>query len=35
MKVCIEIHSGEGGQDSRLFVQDMALAYIKMFNRFG
>lgn len=35
MKTIVEIHSAEGGDDSKLFVKDMALAYSKMFSRFG
>lgn len=31
----IEIKAAEGGADSRLFVQDLAGAYIKLANRFG
>ena len=29
MKRVIEIRSAEGGEDSKLFVKDMAQAYIK------
>jgi len=35
MKKIIEIRSAEGGQDSQLFVNDLANAYIKLFNRHG
>jgi protein subunit release factor A len=35
MKTIVEIHSAEGGDDSKLFVKDMAQAYIKMFQRHG
>ena len=34
MKVFLEIKAAEGGQDSLLFVQDLARAYKKMFNRY-
>lgn len=30
MKMIIEIHSAEGGDDSKLFVKDLAQAYMKM-----
>lgn len=29
----LEIRSAEGGDDSKLFVKDLAQAYIKMFER--
>jgi protein subunit release factor A len=35
MKAVIEVHSAEGGDDSKLFVKDLAQAYMKMFQRFG
>jgi protein subunit release factor A len=35
MKVIFEIHSAEGGEDSKLLVKDFAIAYQKMFSRFG
>jgi protein subunit release factor A len=35
MKKIIEIHAAEGGQDSSLFVRDLALAYTKTFQRIG
>lgn len=35
MKTIVEIHSAEGGDDSKLFVGDLAQAYMKMFQRFG
>ena len=31
----LEIRPGEGGEDSRLFMQDLSNAYTKLFNRFG
>jgi len=31
----LEIRPGEGGEDARLFMTDMASAYVKLFNRFG
>lgn len=30
----IEIRAGEGGQDARLFVAELALSYIRMFERY-
>lgn len=35
MKRVIEIRSAEGGEDSKLFVKDLAAAYIKYFTRVG
>lgn len=35
MKSIIELYSAEGGEDSSLFVADMANAYGKMFGRLG
>lgn len=35
MKTVVEIHSAEGGDDSKLFVKDLAQAYTRMFSRFG
>jgi protein subunit release factor A len=35
MKRIIEIRSAEGGEDSKLFVKDLAQAYIKMGQRLG
>lgn len=35
MKRVIEIRAAEGGDDSKLFVSDLADAYIRMTNRFG
>ena len=35
MKRIIEIRSAEGGEDSKLFVRDLAQAYIKMGQRLG
>jgi protein subunit release factor A len=31
----LEIRAAEGGDDSKLFVSDLAEAYIKLANRFG
>jgi protein subunit release factor A len=31
----LEIRPGEGGEDSRLFMKDLASAYTKLFSRFG
>ncbi len=28
-ELVIEVHSGEGGQDSKLFIRDLAGAYTK------
>lgn len=28
-EIVVEIHSGEGGQDSKLFIHDLANAYKK------
>ena len=35
MKTVVELCSAEGGDDSKLFVKDLAQAYTKMFQRFG
>lgn len=35
MKRTVEIRSAEGGEDSKLFVKDLAAAYIKHFTRVG
>jgi protein subunit release factor A len=35
MKRVIEIRSAEGGEDSKLFVKDLAQAYLRMFQRDG
>lgn len=35
MKRIIEIRAAEGGEDSKLFVKDLAAAYIKHFTRVG
>lgn len=35
MKRIIEIRAAEGGDDSKLFVQDLAQAYIRMSERLG
>ncbi len=31
----LEIRPGEGGEDAKLFMKDLANSYIKLFNRFG
>lgn len=35
MKKVIEIRAAEGGEDSKLFVKDLAQAYIRMGQRLG
>jgi protein subunit release factor A len=30
MKYVLEIHAAEGGEDSKLFVKDLAQAYLKL-----
>ena len=35
MKRILEIRSAEGGEDSKLFVKDLGVAYIKHFTRVG
>lgn len=35
MKRIVEIRSAEGGEDSKLFVKDLAGAYMKHFTRVG
>jgi protein subunit release factor A len=35
MKRTIEIRSAEGGEDSKLFVMDLAQAYVRMSERLG
>jgi len=35
MKVTLEIRAAEGGEDSKLFVKDLAQAYERMFSRIG
>jgi protein subunit release factor A len=35
MKTVVEIHSAEGGDDSKMFVKDLAQAYTRMFQRLG
>jgi len=35
MKRIIEIRSAEGGEDSKLFVKDLAQSYIKFADRKG
>jgi protein subunit release factor A len=35
MKKVIEIRAAEGGDDSKLFVGDLANAYIKLASKFG
>lgn len=33
MKYQLEIRAGEGGNDAKLFVEDLMNAYVRMFNR--
>lgn len=35
MKRIIEIRAAEGGEDSKLFVKDLAQAYIKLAGKLG
>jgi protein subunit release factor A len=35
MKKIIEIRAAEGGDDSKLFVEDLATAYEKTFQKLG
>jgi protein subunit release factor A len=35
MKKVIEIRAAEGGEDSKLFVRDLAQAYQRQFNKAG
>ena len=35
MKRYIEIRQAEGGDDSRLFVEDLAKAYVRMAGKLG
>ena len=35
MKKILEIRAGEGGDDAKLFVKELARAYIKMFDKIG
>lgn len=35
MKRIIEVRAAEGGEDSKLFVKDMAQSYIRMAQRLG
>ena len=35
MKRTLEIRSAEGGDDSKLFVEDLATAYEKTFQKLG
>jgi protein subunit release factor A len=35
MKMIVEIHASEGGDDSKLFVSDLAQSYTKWFQRIG
>ena len=35
MKRVIEVRAAEGGEDSKLFVKDLAQAYIKFAQRVG
>lgn len=34
MKRLLEIHPAEGGEDSKLFVRDLADAYVRLSNAF-
>ncbi len=33
MKKVLEIHAAEGGDDAKLFVEDLMKAYTKLFNK--
>jgi protein subunit release factor A len=35
MKRIIEIRAAEGGEDSKLFVKDLAQSYVRMSQRLG
>jgi protein subunit release factor A len=35
MKRVIEVRAAEGGEDSKLFVKDLADAYVRMAQRLG
>jgi protein subunit release factor A len=35
MDIFVEIRAAEGGDDSKLFVQDLAKSYIKMAQKFN
>jgi protein subunit release factor A len=35
MKRILELRSAEGGDDAKLFAKDLAVAYGKLFSRFG
>jgi len=35
MKRTVEIRAAEGGEDSKLFVKDLAQAYIRLAQRLG
>lgn len=35
MKTIVEIHAADGGDDSKLFVKDLAQAYVKLAQHFG
>ncbi len=35
MERILEIQAAEGGEDSRLFVDDLAKAYVRLANTFG
>lgn len=35
MKALVEIRAAEGGEDSKLFVRDLAQSYSKFFSRVG
>lgn len=33
--ICLEIQAGEGGEDSKLFVKDLAKAYVRYADKLG
>lgn len=33
MKTIVEIHAGEGGEDSSLFVNELGSSYVKMIQK--
>lgn len=35
MKKYIDIHAAEGGDDSKIFVEELAIAYMKMATKSG
>ena len=35
MKIYVEIRAAEGGEDSKLFVKDLAKSYIKLAQKYG